>query len=105
MREQTARETALAWINAPTQNHGALPSPIPVVPQTYNGCRAEITVCELSTALHCKRAELYITSSSFRNELKLRMYWDRNVYDEAIVAEWLVDLVEVTKHDLGEDAV
>ena len=25
------------------------------------------------------------------------------MYDEAIVAEWLVDLVEVTKHDLGED--
>jgi hypothetical protein len=76
-----------------------------IAPQTYNGSRAEITVCELSTALHCKPAEFYITSSSFRNESKLRIYWDKNVYDEAIVAEWLVDLVEATKYYLGEDAV
>ena len=73
-----------------------------IVPQVYNGSRAEIKVCKLSTALRCRPAELYVTSSSFRNELKLRIYWDKNVYDEATIAEWLVDLVEATRHYLGD---
>ena len=34
MREQSAREMALTWINAPTQYHGALPIPIPVWEQS-----------------------------------------------------------------------
>lgn len=75
------------------------------MPHTYDGSRAEIKVLKLSTALHCRPAELYLTSSSFRNELKLRIYWDKNVYDEPTIAEWLVDLVEATKHYLEEDAV
>jgi len=74
-------------------------------PQTYSGSQAKIKIRNLSTALHCRPTELYLTSSTLGRELKMRIYWDKNAYDESTVAEWLEDLVEATKHYLGERAI
>ncbi|KAK2466855.1 hypothetical protein APHAL10511_001113 [Amanita phalloides] len=74
-----------------------------LVPQMYNGPRAKIKVKTLRTVLNCRPAELYLGSSTFDKQLNMSVYWDKNVYDEATVVEWLADIVEATQHYLGGD--
>ncbi len=75
-----------------------------IVPQTYNGYQSKIKLCKLGSVLHCRPAELYLGSSTFGKKLTMAVYWDKNVYDEPTVIEWLSDVVEAAKYYLGQDA-
>jgi hypothetical protein len=74
-----------------------------ILPRIYNGSRGTLKLQKSTIVLHCRPAELYLASSTFDKQLKMEVYWDKNVYDEPNVTEWLADVVEATKHYLGDD--
>jgi hypothetical protein len=50
-------------------------------------------------------AEIYIVAGSFAGRLTLRVYYDSNVWDTALVCEWLEEVREATLHYLDEEAL
>lgn len=53
--------------------------------------------------LHCRPTELYLGASTSRQQLRLIIYWDNNVFDEAIVTEWLEEVKNAVDFYLGQD--
>ncbi|RDB21134.1 hypothetical protein Hypma_011674 [Hypsizygus marmoreus] len=53
------------------------------------------------TQLHCRPGELYLGASTTRQQLHLFIHWDKNVYDEETVKEWLQEVRSATECYLG----
>ncbi|KAH7913733.1 hypothetical protein BJ138DRAFT_1080985 [Hygrophoropsis aurantiaca] len=54
------------------------------------------------THLHCRPAELYLGVATSRKLLHLSVFWDENVYDRALVQEWLGEVKDATLYYLGQ---
>lgn len=55
--------------------------------------------------LRCRPTELYLGASTSAQQLRLIVYWDNNVFDEALVTEWLGEVRNAIDYYLGEDDV
>jgi hypothetical protein len=65
--------------------------------------RPVLHVHSSSTQLHCRPAELYLGASSSQNRLNVGIFWDGNVFEEAVVEEWLDEVLKATLWYLGLD--
>ncbi|KAF5373659.1 hypothetical protein D9758_000627 [Tetrapyrgos nigripes] len=54
-----------------------------------------------ATHLRCRPGELYLGAATSRQQLRLNIYWDLNVYDKALVEEWFFDVKDAVRHYLG----
>ncbi|KAH7911183.1 hypothetical protein BJ138DRAFT_955377 [Hygrophoropsis aurantiaca] len=54
------------------------------------------------THLRCRPAELYLGVGTTRKLLHLSVFWDENVYDRALVQEWLGEVMDATLYYLGQ---
>jgi hypothetical protein len=57
------------------------------------------------TKLHCRPTELYLGAATSRQQLHINVFWDDNVYDEATVKEWLVEIREAVKFYLASEVI
>ncbi|KAF9484726.1 hypothetical protein BDN70DRAFT_849389 [Pholiota conissans] len=58
-----------------------------------------------TSMLHCRPTELYLGASTSQEKLRLLVYWDNNVFDEAVVTEWLNEVKNAIEFYLGQDEV
>ncbi|KAF8201727.1 hypothetical protein BJ912DRAFT_514561 [Pholiota molesta] len=56
-----------------------------------------------TTMLHCRPTELYLGASTSQQQLQLIIHWDNNVFDEAVVTEWLEEVKNAVDFYLGQD--
>ncbi|KAG6845345.1 hypothetical protein H0H87_010802 [Tephrocybe sp. NHM501043] len=57
-----------------------------------------------SVRLHCRPAELYLGASTVQKRLHMSVFWDKNIYEEDAVKEWLTEIQEATEIFLGDYA-
>lgn len=55
---------------------------------------------DLWSILRCRLDQLYLGSVTFNKKLDISFVWDKNVYDETTIGEWLDEMVEVARHYL-----
>lgn len=55
---------------------------------------------DLWSILRCRLDQLYLGSVTFNKKLDIGLVWDKNVYDETTIGEWLDEMVEVARHYL-----
>ncbi|TFK76291.1 hypothetical protein BDN72DRAFT_755683 [Pluteus cervinus] len=56
-----------------------------------------------ATRLRCRPMELYLVTTTFRDKLQMYVFFDKDVYDQEVVEEWLEEIRAATLHYLGED--
>ncbi|KAF8636658.1 hypothetical protein AX17_003464 [Amanita inopinata Kibby_2008] len=127
-RVEKVRETAMAWREAQPRQQDYAPITIPVIdqgreglvmshggssfgnvdnllPRTYPRSNTDVEtvihVKKATTALHCRPGELYLGASTVGQQLRLAVFWDKNVYEETTVREWLEEVAEGTRYYLG----
>ncbi|KAG6917961.1 hypothetical protein DXG01_017145 [Tephrocybe rancida] len=75
---------------------------IPVVEQSPVFAHGGSSMGDTSgVKLHCRPAELYLGASTVQQKLHLSVFWDKNVYDENLVTEWLNEVREAAYVFLG----
>ncbi|KAF8651476.1 hypothetical protein AX16_004775 [Volvariella volvacea WC 439] len=79
----------------------------PLLPHSYpsheqHSANPVIQLLHAPTYLHCRPSELYLGAMTFQGQLELFIFWDRNVFDEAIVKEWLEEVRQAVGFYLGD---
>ncbi len=64
-----------------------------------------ISLVSITTMLCCRPTELYLGASTSAQILELVVHWDNNVFDEALITEWLDEVKNAIDYYLGEDSV
>ncbi|KAG6866976.1 hypothetical protein C0991_003892 [Blastosporella zonata] len=76
-----------------------------ILPRYYpleaRGSSAQIFLHASGVRLHCRPAELYLGASTIQKRLHLFIYWDKNVYEEDVVKEWLEEVRGAAEVFLG----
>ena len=52
--------------------------------------------------LHCRTGELYLGTGTFREQLYLSLYWDKNVFSDDVVQEWVGETRQAMYFYLGD---
>lgn len=60
-----------------------------------------VQIVASETHLRCRPAELYLGASTTRGQMQMLVYFDENVYEHAVVQEWLGEVREATLWYLG----
>ena len=55
------------------------------------------------THLHPRANELYLVSSTSCGQLRLQVTWDRNVFEPAVIEEWVGEIEAAAEWYLGQD--
>ncbi|KAJ7235440.1 hypothetical protein B0H12DRAFT_145877 [Mycena haematopus] len=58
----------------------------------------------LQQRLHCRTGELYLGAGGSAEQLHLLLYWDKNVFPEDVVKEWVGETKQAMSHYLGTTA-
>ena len=64
-----------------------------------------ISLVSNTTMLCCRPTELYLGASTSARKMQLSVHWDNNVFDEALINEWLDEVKNAIDYYLGEDSV
>ncbi|TFK77444.1 hypothetical protein BDN72DRAFT_44127 [Pluteus cervinus] len=80
---------------------GNLDAFLPFEYGSENGTK--IVLHRSGTRIHCRPMEFYLVAETFRGRLLMYIFFDKNVYDQKVVEEWLEEVRAATLHYLGED--
>ncbi|PFH54287.1 hypothetical protein AMATHDRAFT_561 [Amanita thiersii Skay4041] len=62
-----------------------------------------IKLLDVGVILHSRSDQLYLGAATIKQLLTIHSYWDRNVYSDAIINEWLEEVKEAIDYYLGSD--
>ncbi|KAJ7655396.1 hypothetical protein B0H17DRAFT_1099186, partial [Mycena rosella] len=68
------------------------------LPRKYPG----LTLQKYETLLHCRTGELYLGAGTFCEQLSLSLHWDRNVFSDDVVREWVDETRRAIYFYLGD---
>ncbi|KAJ7449890.1 hypothetical protein FB451DRAFT_742944 [Mycena latifolia] len=61
-----------------------------------------LTLQNSETFLHCRTGELYLGAGTFREQLSFSLFWDKNVFSDDIVQEWVGETRHAMQLYLGD---
>ncbi|KAL1747558.1 hypothetical protein HDZ31DRAFT_31732 [Schizophyllum fasciatum] len=77
-----------------------------IVPLKYptNASEPTVEILETLTRLRTRPTELYLGGDTFKGQLRLVLHYDRNVYEDALVQQWLDEVRNAVHWYLGDAA-
>ncbi|KAK7020548.1 hypothetical protein R3P38DRAFT_2970116 [Favolaschia claudopus] len=97
--EQAQRGTVMAhgW-----STFGAMGAALPrEYPSSKGGKTPTIRLESFGTRLHCRTGELYLGAGGSSEQLRIILHWDKNVFQEHVVQEWVSEVVRAMQYYLG----
>lgn len=73
------------------------------IPPLGKGPKPILYIRTSETHLHPRATEFYIVSASSCGQLKLQITWDSNVFEQAVVEEWLEEFQAAAEWYLGRE--
>ena len=84
---------------------GYVTLPIPPLPSSETEAKGDTTpkivVENVSVYLHARPAELYLGAATWHGRMNVYVHYDGNVFEEAVVREWLDEVREAVVWYLG----
>ncbi|PFH48687.1 hypothetical protein AMATHDRAFT_196205 [Amanita thiersii Skay4041] len=79
-----------------------------IIAQNYprkakEGSPLRIKLLDVGVILHSKSDQLYLGAATLKQRLCVHSFWDRNVYSDAVVTEWLEEVKSAIEHYLGSE--